>query len=82
MNRIDDDNLLLEYFTRGLCLSDNLLNNEYKYYLIYTQKCFDLYLDIKDENISNQNKTELSKFHEIFENLIFLLNENITSLSL
>lgn len=77
LERIDDDKLLLEFSTRGLLRTEKLLRSEYTLYLNYVKKCFELYLNIKNESISNQNIIELYRFHEIFENLLFLIVENI-----
>lgn len=71
------DKLLLEFSTRGLLRTEKLLRGEYTLYLNYVKKCFELYLNIKNESISNQNNIELYRFHEIFENLLFLIVENI-----
>ncbi|KKN48018.1 hypothetical protein LCGC14_0657040 [marine sediment metagenome] len=74
---IDDDRLLIDDLTIGLLQSEKILRNEYKLFKSYINTCFKIYKNLKNIEIYNPNQLELNIFNEIFENLIFLVSEEI-----
>jgi len=74
---IDDDRLLIDDLTIGLLQSEKILKNEYKLYKNYINTCFKIYKNLKNIEINNPNQLELDVFNEIFENLVFLVSEEV-----